>query len=235
MRIDGFRLWSGFPAGTLPNRTRYLMLPRVDSRLGERYRSREGAAAYARKFSRSWTRRLSNRWELTLVGRALSRAGRAERLLDCPCGAGRLWPVLLRHARRLTAADFSGAMVRQARGTADAPVEIVEASVLRLPFADRAFDVAVCHRLLHHLSAEERSAALSELARVARCAVVVSFAHAGTARARRRQARGGSSCVFLSEAELASETRSKGLELELPVLRKPFSTQSIAVLRVRGA
>jgi len=204
----------------------------VDSRLGERYRSREGAAAYARKFSRSWTRRLSNWRELALLGRALARAGPAERLLDCPCGAGRLLPLLLRSARHVTAADFSREMIRQARG---APVEFVNASVLALPFRDRAFDIAICHRLLHHLSAAERSAALTELARVARRSVLVSFAHADSARARRRQARGGSSCVFLGEAELAEEARSKGLELELPVLRKPLSTQSIAVLRVRGA
>lgn len=207
----------------------------MDLHLGERYRSREGAAAYARKFSRSWTRRISNWRELALVEKALSRAGAAERLLDCPCGAGRLWPVLLRHAKRLFAADFSGEMLRQGRAIlGGAGVPLAAATVGRLPFADRAFDVAVCHRLLHHLSAEERERALSELARVARRAVVVSFADAETGRARRRKKRGGSSCVFLAKAELAAEATRHGLELELPVLRKPFSTQSIAVLRVRG-
>jgi len=208
----------------------------VDLHLGERYRSREGAAAYARKFSRSWTRRISNWRELALVGKALARAGPAERLLDCPCGAGRLWPVLLRHATRLCAADVSGEMLRQGRAIlGDAgTVPLAAATVARLPFADRAFDVAVCHRLLHHLSVAEREQALSELARVVRRAVVLSFADAETGRARRRRKRGGSSCVFLAEAELAAEATRHGLELELPVLRKPFSTQSIAVLRVRG-
>jgi SAM-dependent methyltransferase len=206
----------------------------VDSRLGERYRSREGAAAYSRKFKRTLGRRLSNWRELALVSKALARAGHAERILDCPCGAGRLLPVLLAAARRVTEADFSLEMVRQARLSAGgAPVDLVTGTVLRLPFPDRAFDVAVCHRLMHHLSSEERGLALRELARVARRAVVLSFANGATGRARRRQARGGSSCVFLSEADLAADAAASGLALLPPVLRKPFSTQSIAVLRVR--
>jgi SAM-dependent methyltransferase len=208
----------------------------VDLRLEERYRSRAGAAAYARKFSRSWARRLSNWRELAMVAKALARAGRAERLLDCPCGAGRLVPVLARSARRVTALDFSPGMLREARGALGPlalPVEFVQGSVLALPFPDREFDVAVCHRLLHHLSAEERAAALAELARISRRCVVLSFANAEAAQARRRRRRGSTSCTLLSESELAAEARVHGLELELPVSRKPFSMQSIAVLRVR--
>lgn len=208
----------------------------MDVRLEERYRSRAGAAAYARKYSRSWTRRLSNWRELSLVTRAVARAGRAERLLDCPCGAGRLVPVLARSARQVTALDFSSGMLDEARralAPLAPPVEFVQGSLFALPFPDREFDVAVCHRLIHHLSGEERATALAELFRVSRRSVILSFANAETARARRRQRRGKTSCAVLSEAQLAAEGKALGLDIELPVLRKPFSMLSIAVLRVR--
>jgi len=210
----------------------------VDPTLAQRYRSPEGALGYRHKYERGLLRRLSNRRELALVARALSRAGGGD-VLDCPCGAGRLLPVLARGARRLTAADFSATMVEQARhAVRDDPrlsaVRFGLGSAGRLPFADGSFDVAVCHRLVHHLPAAERAAVLSELARVARHAVVLSFADAATPRARARARRGrGSSAVALTAAELRAEAGRCGLVLEEPVLRIGgwVSVQAIAVLR----
>jgi len=192
----------------------------MDTKLLDRYRSEAGAAAYRGKYRRSWTRRISSRRELSLVRRALLgiEGGRPKAVLDCPCGAGRLLPLLLEGAERVAAADISAAMVREARRARGGGVVFVQASAGGLPFATGAFDVVVCHRLIHHVvSRKERAPILAELARVSRRAVVLSFADAGTRRARRK--RGRTKCATLSAAELAAEAAEQGLRLTSPVRR----------------
>src|SRR5687767_6611582 len=111
----------------------------MEGHLLARYGSPDGAAAYRKKYERSLARRWSNRRELATVRRALERAGARGRLLDCPCGAGRLVPTLLEVADHVTAVDLSPAMVEQARA-ALAPeaeagrVDFAVASAERLPF-----------------------------------------------------------------------------------------------------
>jgi ubiquinone/menaquinone biosynthesis C-methylase UbiE len=191
-----------------------------------RYRSREGAAAYRTKYARSFLRRISSGREVAIVRRLLARAGPARRLLDCPCGAGRLLPALRGAAERVTAADLSPEMIREAHGAGRAA--FVQASAFRLPFADRAFDVTVCHRLVHHIPAESRAAVLAELARVTARALVLSFADAGTRRARRTTRR-----VCVGAAALAQEARAAGLFLEESVrIGGWFSVQAVALFRV---
>jgi SAM-dependent methyltransferase len=162
----------------------------VDARLLDRYASAEGAAAYRRKYERSLARRWSNRRERAIVGAALRAVGPADRALDCPCGAGRLTPTVLRHASRVDAVDLSPAMVEEARDAlADISragrVAFAVASASALPFEDGAFDVVLCHRLIHHVAdPAERAAILSELARVTRGHLVLCFNDAETWKAR---------------------------------------------------
>jgi ubiquinone/menaquinone biosynthesis C-methylase UbiE len=168
----------------------------VDPHLLDRYRSTAGAAAYRRKYERTLVRRLSNRRELSIVHRALARAGTRGRVLDCPCGAGRLVPTILRHAERVTCVDLSEAMVAEAREAlaplaATGAVDFVVAPADDLPVEDGAFDTAVCHRLIHHMAArEERAGVLAEMARVARRRLVLSFSDDTTFKARRQRRRG---------------------------------------------
>ena len=205
----------------------------------ERYGSRAGAEAYARKFQRSPVRRLSNRRELALLRQALERAGTADDALDVPCAAGRLVPVLLERVRVVTAVDLSPAMVEVARQALAEPlgkgqVAVWQGSAEALPFADRAFDTAVCWRLLHHLTDRAaRLRVLSELARVSRRAVVLSFADAGTVKARLQALRGRNRrCAKLSREALSAEAAEAGLALEATTrLSSCFSLVAAAVLR----
>lgn len=207
--------------------------------LSERYGSPEGAAAYARKYEGSWLRRLSARREAALLRRALRDAGADGVLLDAPCGAGRLTPVLLEQARRVTAVDASATMLEEARRALAGPVEqgrvvLGAADVERLPFDDGAFDTVVCWRLLHHVTGREaRVGLLASLGRVARRAVIVSFADAGTWRARsQRRRRRARRCATLSAGELAAEAAEAGLALAgTRRLSSWFSLLSVAVLR----
>jgi SAM-dependent methyltransferase len=193
----------------------------VDDRFSARYGGDEAARAYRAKYERSFLRRLSARREAALVGRLLDRAGgRGGEVLDAPCGAGRLVPTLLSRAERVVGVDLSPAMVAAATEAlagevASGRVALSVGSAEALPFQRGAFRAAVCWRLLHHLAApEERRRVLAELARVARDAVVVSFADAGTLRARAARRRGRPSRrAPIAVETLAQDARAAGLDL----------------------
>lgn len=216
----------------------------MDPRLITRYESSSGAAAYRRKYERSWVRRLSNRRELSIVDRALRRAQAQGRLLDCPCGAGRLTPTLLRHAEHVTCVDLSQAMVDEAR---DALAAFAEAGAVAfatapadaLPFEDDAFHTAVCHRLIHHMAApEERVGVLRELARVASARVVMSFSDDSTWKARSQRRRGvhRRRHALMPEAFFAEAAAHGLVPRGAPVrLNGLHSLVAVAVFDVRGS
>ena len=192
------------------------------------YATPEGAVAYEAKFRGSLVRRIGHRREAALVGRMLARFGTIETLLDCPCGAGRMLPTVSHHARRVVGADLWPTMLREARRQG---FELAAADVRRLPFADGCFDVAVCHRLLHHIvDSDERVVILRELARITRRGVVCSFWDADTRRGRRIRS---SRRIAIPSEQLAREADRAGLRLETPLLRvgSLFSAQTIACLK----
>jgi SAM-dependent methyltransferase len=117
--------------------------------------------------------------------------GRAsESVLDLPCGAGRLLPLLRdRFGHRVVQADGALAMLRTAdeRGRGS---DRVQADALAMPFADGAFDGVVVFRFLHHLPPEAQRLVVAEACRVAGRFVVVSFFHPCSAHHLQRVLRG---------------------------------------------
>ncbi len=120
--------------------------------------------------------RLVNRW---LSGRgSLLRAVAAHlppggRLLDVGCGSGDVPAYLsarLARASLTVGVDVKPLHLREAPGG----VRRVAADARRLPFGDRSFDVVTATLFLHHFDEAELGQLLAELARVARCAIVVS-------------------------------------------------------------
>lgn len=94
-------------------------------------------------------------------------AGRSA--LDAPSGTGRLTPTLTSLGWRAVSLDHSRSMLLELGSQA------TQASAFALPFADRAFDLVVCCRLIHHLSSPvDRAALIRELARVSSRAVALS-------------------------------------------------------------
>ena len=194
------------------------------------YATPEGAVAYERKFRGSLLRRIGHRREAALLNRMLTRFDRIARLLDCPCGAGRMLPTVEHHARRVVGADLWPTMLQEARGGGRAHL-LLAADVHRLPFRDERFDVAVCHRLMHHIvEPAERIEILTELARVTSRGVVLSFWDAGTRRGRRIRS---SRRIAIPAEQLAGEAAAAGLHLEPPLLHVGplFSAQAIACLK----
>ena len=214
----------------------------MERHLHQRYGSEHGARAYRHKYERSLSRRLSNRRELAIVDRALAEAGVRGRVLDCPCGAGRLTPTILSHADHVTAIDLSGAMVDEARDAlaaldAGTRLDFAVASVTDLPFEDDHFDAAVCHRLIHHLAdASDRAAVFRELARVTKTHVVMSFSDATTLKHRLQSRRGRKRRrVALPPEQVREEAAREGLVLRGAPRRLNglFSLVAVAVFDVR--
>jgi ubiquinone/menaquinone biosynthesis C-methylase UbiE len=121
---------------------------------------------------------------------ALARLDGCASVLDVPCGTGRM-SAFLATGRSYVGLDLAPAMLAQARAR-HASARYAVGDLARLPLADRCVDVAVCIRLMHLVrDRAQRIAFLRELARVARCGVIVDFRHdralrtiLGSARAR---------------------------------------------------
>jgi len=146
----------------------------------QRYEAPGKSHAYAHRNPRR------DRVEQQLLARVWP-GNRGESVLDLPCGAGRLLPLLRdRFGHRVLQADGALAMLRQARlqhassatssGTSSDTSGAV-GDALAMPFAAEAVDGVVMFRFLHHLRPAQQRAAIDEACRVARRFVVVSFFH----------------------------------------------------------
>lgn len=100
---------------------------------------------------------------------------RPTSFLDAGCGEGFVAAMLRRRLPELelTGFDVDPAAV-QVAGARDPKGSFMTASISDLPFEDRAFDVVGCFEVLEHLPGDGPDAALKELGRVARNAVVLS-------------------------------------------------------------
>jgi SAM-dependent methyltransferase len=135
-----------------------------DPRVAEEYEARRFEGALAR-----W----KHRRDVVLVLDLLAGVPAGARVLDLPCGTGRLLPALRAAGLRGVGADLALEMMRAGRARRSEPGPLVQADAVRLPFRAGAFDAVVSLRFLFHLAPEERRAALVEMARVARNGTVV--------------------------------------------------------------
>jgi len=138
-------------------------------------RRAERAESYAAKYDRELHKRISGHFERRAIRRALAVTGaRGATVLDVPCGAGRLTPLLLPVSSRLVSCDYSPAMLGVFRRRYRAPCFV--GSAFELPFADRAFDVVFSARLSHHIASDARRADyLREIMRIAAGWVIVTI------------------------------------------------------------
>ncbi|EXI78551.1 MAG: Mg-protoporphyrin IX methyl transferase [Candidatus Accumulibacter appositus] len=144
---------------------------------------------------------------------------KSQRVLDLPCGGGRVSVHLARWGYQMSAADHSVAMPQIARQSLagngiDCPLE--QQDIEQMTYADVQFDTIVCFRLFHHFPTSDiRQKAVSELCRVAGNQVVISYSspYSASSFARRLRARCGGrksqkSTTPLAEGETYSEGRA---------------------------
>ena len=124
--------------------------------------------------------------ERQCVLNALASIPHGSRVLDLPCGTGRLTRLLVDQGFRVTAADVSHAMLAQARdnhatGRLSASntfphVKFEHRDIMQTGYPDGCFDAVICNRLFHHFTEPAtRLRALRELRRISRGPVVISF------------------------------------------------------------
>jgi 2-polyprenyl-3-methyl-5-hydroxy-6-metoxy-1,4-benzoquinol methylase len=117
--------------------------------------------------------------EMRLIDRALAFIPKTHRLIDAPCGGGRVTVHLAESGCNVSAADISESMIQIARGNIarhDLKCTVERQDLEKLSFGDCSFDTFVCFRFFHHLpNPEIRSRIVKELCRVASRFVVMSY------------------------------------------------------------
>jgi SAM-dependent methyltransferase len=210
----------------------------------ERARDRFDAASVAAKYPAAYGNKHRDRRERRALERALGAIPAGSSVLDLPCGTGRLTGILLERGYRVTGADSSPNMVGRARSLWAAPAPQVPFEVqdaLKTSYADGAFDSAVCNRLFHHfLEAATRRAALAELKRITKGALVVSFFNLNSLGAwsrRFRYALRGRTItdrVAILPSTLRADCEAVGLRLERVILARPLLSQNSYAVIGRG-
>ena len=148
--------------------------------------SRFGDPRAAAKYAGRLDGTRKDRREKRCIGRLLDTVPAGARVLDLPCGTGRLTDFMVSRGWHVHATDSSEHMVAEARrrwqerrvaDAGDLPdVGFSVEDVMETTFPDGHFDAVVCNRLFHHfVESETRVAAFQELRRITRGILVVSF------------------------------------------------------------
>ena len=142
------------------------------------YQRVDRAAAYNLSYRKAILKRQSTRREFNLIAQHVSRIGRSNVILDLPCGGGRLTPAFADSADLVIEADIGHGQLlfNRAESSGATPRIWMTASAFHIPLRDGSVDGTFCIRLSHHLpTAAERERLLTELLRVSRRFVVMTF------------------------------------------------------------
>ncbi|HOW67512.1 MAG TPA: class I SAM-dependent methyltransferase [Candidatus Paceibacterota bacterium] len=117
--------------------------------------------------------------EMKLIDRAFTLIPKTHRILDIPCGGGRVTLHLSQSGYEVSGVDLSDSMLAIARkniANHGLKCSIEKQDLEQLSYADRSFDTIISFRLFHHFPTREiRARAVAELCRVARDSVVLSY------------------------------------------------------------
>lgn len=140
----------------------------------DRFKTPTTAGAYPTSY-RTGNRR--DEREKNAILRCLRYIPTGSRLLDFPCGSGRLLGLLQSAGYEVSGADSSLAMLEKIRAQSEYDgINLYESDVFASGFQDGEFDSVITNRLFHHFTcADDRKTALRELGRISRGRVVISY------------------------------------------------------------
>jgi ubiquinone/menaquinone biosynthesis C-methylase UbiE len=159
----------------------------------------KGRVKYTEANARSYQIRKpgKERAELRLVERAFKVIPRG-RVLDAPCGGGRVTLLLAKLGYQMTAGDLSEPMIQITRdkvANEGLKIPVEKQDVEKLTYADNTFDAVISFRLFHHFpNPDIRQRVVRELCRVANQHVALSYFSPysfTSVQRKRRAARGG--------------------------------------------
>jgi SAM-dependent methyltransferase len=216
----------------------------VQSTKTDRTPAYNGRVKYTPEKARAYQIRAERkeRAELRLVERAFGIIPRG-RVLDAPCGGGRVTLMLAGLGYKMTAADLSDAMLeitREKVAASSLKIPVEKQDLEHLSYPDLHFDAIISFRLFHHFpNAEIRQRVVTELCRVAKDFVALSYfsPYSYTSLDRKwRAARGGrkSQKHSTSLSEVKSYFEKCGFELVRDFARlNLIHTLHLAVFRRR--
>lgn len=145
-----------------------------------RYKKAEVADEYDMKRFSSVKGRLTDKLEKYWIKKALKVANVQGRVLDLPCGTGRMTEMLLRMGHIVTAGDISERMMNHAKerikSYADR-VQFQKCDLEDIKFGENVFDLILTVRLLHHIPESIHNKVLQQLYRTTKKWVIISFSN----------------------------------------------------------
>ena len=202
-------------------------------------KNRFGSRHAAEKYNQALVGTRKHQREGAALEKVLDHIKPGSTVLDFPCGTGRLYPQLSRRQFKITGADSSWHMADIARtNIGEDSVQFGVSDVLNTAFADNSFDAVICNRLFHHFFEPEiRQTALSELWRITRNVLIVSYysdrcLDAYTFRMKNfLRGRSPTDRVPVPPEVFADDARAAGLKIIEEVQARPLvSMQTYAVL-----
>jgi cyclopropane fatty-acyl-phospholipid synthase-like methyltransferase len=179
-----------------------------------------GRVKYDEKQSGKYQRRKPHKHkaEMRLIDRAFQRIPKNHRVLDIPCGGGRVMMHLAQKGYAASGADLSESMLTIAQESvfeAKLSCTVERQDLEKLTYADGHFDTIVCFRLFHHFpNAKIRQRVVSELCRVAGQFVVLSYFSPYSVQSVRRKLSGKDTDRFATSlAEVEGYFRPAGFRL----------------------
>jgi ubiquinone/menaquinone biosynthesis C-methylase UbiE len=184
--------------------------------------------------------RLERRTLVSVVG-LVTKEVPQPRVLDIPCGTGRITELLLEQGLTVTGGDISPAMIQVAReklARFGSRASWRQLDLDRLDLEDNSFDLVTCIRLLHHLHTDARARVLREIARVTRRFVLINVSFSSPVyRLRRRVKRAlgqGVSTASSTWAEIERETAAAGLRVQEHRMVWPLLSEDLVLLLRKG-
>lgn len=129
----------------------------------------------------SYTKRKQHKHnaEMAMIRKAFDCINGVESILDAPCGTGRATIMLARLGYTTVGIDLGDAAINIAKQKiieAGVLASLEKADVESLYYENQAFDAVLCFRLYHHFPNDEiRSRVISEICRVAKNYVLISY------------------------------------------------------------
>lgn len=137
-----------------------------------------GRTKYTKETAQKYQKRKpgKHRAEMRLIDKAFKHIPKTHRVLDVPCGGGRVSAHLTKKGYQMSAADLSENMIEIARQAVGTEVFVERQDVEKLTYGEKQFDTIVSFRLFHHFpNPDIRQRVAKELCRVARYNVVLSY------------------------------------------------------------
>jgi uncharacterized protein YbaR (Trm112 family)/SAM-dependent methyltransferase len=176
---------------------------------------------YQQRYERRWTKRCTTVREIARIEQLLVSQPRCQRLLDIPCGGGRVSGPLVKTTDLLLQADISLSQVLTARQTMGSQGNFawLTASAFMIPLKEGVVDGILCNRLAHHLSGAEQERLIGELLRVSKRFVIISYYDHDSFKSRGRRLRGKSPGYTLRRTDLNAMANRHGasVQMDLPL------------------